>query len=299
MKTILNLCHALRAHAWVGAILISVSGVRAQMLFSDDFDTYPVGTFPAVNWTLVYNGTGDAAQYVDGTNRCGASGNSLHLWGARSWTATVTHTATLPLIVRLSANMMTKYNGGGSGIIGCLGLRNPSGTWGSRFGRFHFDCNGRMYLAQSDAIVVPLQAAGVPMTYIPGVWYGIVLDYDFSRTERHVHVQVNGTNCGAYVISTAGTPNSIELTAGNATNVEMWFDNIRLEAIPVSLSLERTNNAIALSWPVSFSDYGLKSLADVQTTNWLSVTNVPSVISDLNVVVLPLTNVQRFFRLVK
>lgn len=59
------------------------------VLFSDDFESYPVGGFPS-QWKLVFNGLGDQYQQVtvdpvDGSSKC------LWMQGERNWAADAVH----------------------------------------------------------------------------------------------------------------------------------------------------------------------------------------------------------------
>jgi hypothetical protein len=63
-----------------------------------------------------------------------------------------------------------------------------------------------------------------------------------------------------------------------------------------SIQLSGTN--ALLSWPGSLLGYGLQQNADLTTTNWITVTNLPVVTNGQNQVAVPVTGTKEFYRLV-
>src|SRR3989339_2215654 len=75
------------------AITISnvINEAAADPIFSDDFESYTVGTFPSSGgWELVYSGAGSSYQYVDNTHAVSGT-KSLHLIGSYCWSANAYH----------------------------------------------------------------------------------------------------------------------------------------------------------------------------------------------------------------
>jgi hypothetical protein len=69
--------------------------------------------------------------------------------------------------------------------------------------------------------------------------------------------------------------------------------------VPVALSIHRLNGSswFQLAWPVSGDEYRLEASAALSAGNWQTVTNSPTIISNLNTIQLPNQPGDRFFRL--
>jgi uncharacterized delta-60 repeat protein len=68
---------------------------------------------------------------------------------------------------------------------------------------------------------------------------------------------------------------------------------------PVLDTQHSTNNETILRWPTVYTNYALQTSSDLLSTNWLAVTNSPTVVSNMCVVTNPITSGNRFFRLAK
>jgi hypothetical protein len=67
---------------------------------------------------------------------------------------------------------------------------------------------------------------------------------------------------------------------------------------PISLSIQPTNNGVALSWPITGLTFRLFQNANLGTTNWIANTNSVSTNTGVNQVIISPANGSRFFRLV-
>lgn len=66
-----------------------------------------------------------------------------------------------------------------------------------------------------------------------------------------------------------------------------------------TLACNWTTNGIVIGWPVAAAGYTLQSNPDPsQTNNWVTVTNVPTVVNHSNFVTIPFSTGAQFFRVV-
>lgn len=68
---------------------------------------------------------------------------------------------------------------------------------------------------------------------------------------------------------------------------------------PPPLFVTNSNNTISLLWATNYASFGLELAqnADLATTNWVAVPNIPVIKNTFYQVSLPATNQQLFFRL--
>jgi hypothetical protein len=69
---------------------IEVSLGLQKTIFSENFESYAVGTFPSPQWTLVFNGNGNEYQVVV-DNVSTSPTKSLRLMGNKNWAADAVH----------------------------------------------------------------------------------------------------------------------------------------------------------------------------------------------------------------
>jgi len=63
-------------------------------------------------------------------------------------------------------------------------------------------------------------------------------------------------------------------------------------------AITRSNSNIILSWPTSQWNFVPQQNADLRTTNWTTLTNTPNVQNGQNMLTLPASGSNRFYRLV-
>jgi hypothetical protein len=67
-----------------------------------------------------------------------------------------------------------------------------------------------------------------------------------------------------------------------------------------SLFIESTaTNTLVCSWPFSVALFGVQQSSDLTSTNWITLTNLPSFAGIRNRVVLPMPPQRMFYRLAK
>ncbi|MEO7514200.1 MAG: hypothetical protein ABIW93_00190 [Verrucomicrobiota bacterium] len=95
----------------------------------------------------------------------------------------------------------------------------------------------------------------------------------------------------------------VRLGSGLSSVAVANFDNV-LVSIPgiagPSLGIALlSNNEVVISWPTNATDFVLETNSNLNTTNWVAVTNVPVVVNDQNTVTNSITNSTGFYRLKK
>ena len=151
----------------------------------------------------------------------------------------------------------------------------------------------------------------VPFSYNP--WYGVASSADGTRLiavgQDGGGAIVTSTNSGVSWISNS-VPNlsewvSVASSADGTKLAATWPDYpnsyiYTSQLIPTpQLNCTLTNGNLALSWLIPSTNFVLQQNADLTTTNWSSVTNVPTLnLTNLqNHVTLPATAGNAFFRL--
>ena len=170
--------------ALVGILLLSTltlftpkSSAQASnetTLFSDNFESYVVGTFPSSGgWQLVYNGAGNQYQVV--TSDYSASGSkSLQLMGSYGWSAVVKKDfSSTSSLIGFEVSMMVPQTEDG----GCVAFYNANiEAWGRYYGIIGFGGDGYIWASIQDnpRLNVRLQP------YNPGTWYRVRVVVDKS-----------------------------------------------------------------------------------------------------------------------
>jgi hypothetical protein len=85
-------------------------------------------------------------------------------------------------------------------------------------------------------------------------------------------------------------------------DADAYVDNVSVTeiAVPVSLTLRSSSNAMTLSWPTNAVRFTLQSTPNLTApVTWLNVTNPPAVLGGLFTVTNPMARPSQFFRLRK
>lgn len=209
----------------------STSGVDADdptwvngltTLYSDDFESYTVGTFPSSGgWVLASNtGAGSSYQYID--NSFAASGSkSLHLVGSSCWSVDVNKNINLPSTFTYEANVFVDQitSCGCTPVIAIVAANN--GT--SRLGSVDFNCDGKIYAEQKTAQTSNIYL----MQYSAHTWYHVKLVINSSSRTFDVYIDGNLLVSGAQILD-SGTPTRVGLSAGHGGSPIAWFDDIKV-----------------------------------------------------------------------
>jgi len=103
-----------------------------------------------------------------------------------------------------------------------------------------------------------------------------------------------------FVSATAMQPDGKILLAGNFTSVNGVPQSriCRLLGDQPVLTIRSAGNGNAVvSWPAAYTNHVLQTVSSVASTNWITVTNSPAIVSNLCVVTNPITSGNQFFRL--
>ena len=92
------------------------------------------------------------------------------------------------------------------------------------------------------------------------------------------------------------------VVSGNYAYLANDTDGLRIYSLgasaPPQLGIALTStNAALLSWPAPSTALVVQRTAELGATNWVDLTNTPTVVAGRNQVVLPLATGNRFYRL--
>jgi hypothetical protein len=203
--------------------------VAVPLSWSDNFDSYTLGTFPSSGgWILRYNGAGDAYQYIDDTHSVSGQ-QSMHLEGSSCWSSAMYHPLNLASQVTYEANVFVDaiVSCGCTPSVAVIRLVNPSlGAWGTGFGSVSFNCDGNIYAMQATE---PTSNVFL-MTYNAQQLYNIKLNINLVARTFDVYVDDVLKGSG-YQILDSGNPTGIEVLAdhGSSGNPTVWFDDLSVQ----------------------------------------------------------------------
>ncbi len=146
---------------------------------------------------------------------------------------------------------------------------------------------------------------GAAMWVVIGTSFGIDLSQDimltawFPNSPAALPYQEFSTN---YVATTASpiilSFHGIYGTSGSPTTNGILLDDVWVTLAYPPLNLSHSPpNQLMFRWPYTNSPYRLQANASLSTTNWVTLTNVPSNAGTNSQVMLPLSGGQQFYRL--
>jgi hypothetical protein len=206
------------APAMATLLSLVVQPAAAGTQWSDNFESYTLGTFPSSGgWELPWNGSGDAAQVV-GTAPADKGGKALTLTGSYCWSSFAFHAVDFGVdsVITCEAsvliqNVSTPGCGGGPASFG---LMNPYlGTWGTYYASVVFDYDGYF------------RGGNQPVPYQTNVWYDIALVTNYST--RLMDVYLDGAKVGTNIaLPATGMPTGLYVSAGHGAAPVIWYDDI-------------------------------------------------------------------------
>ena len=115
---------------------------------------------------------------------------------------------------------------------------------------------------------------------------GVITTNSLGRKEvRGSHTYTNSGDYPVYI--------TLQSTLGASATV------VCTSTVPPSLSLRRSQTNNSVSWPAWAFAYQLRSITNLAGTNWMAITNLPSLVAYQNVVTNGTANSNLFFRLKK
>src|SRR5215471_7091050 len=145
---------------------------------------------------------------------------------------------------------------------------------------------------------------GAAMWVVIGTSFGIDLSQDIMLTAFYpnsstaIPYQKFSTNYLATTASPILSFHGINATNGVATTNAILLDNVSMTLAypPLNVSLS-SSNSLVFRWPFTNSPYRLEANALLNTTNWVTLTNMPSNVGTNSQIVLPVNTSQQFYRL--
>ncbi len=204
-----------------------------ELLFYDDFESYPTGSFPGNGWGLVYEGAGADVQQV-GAPPGGRTGKALHLNGVPYWCARAYRAVEFPPSFAMECLL---YSAEGAGFSGY----NPTlGAWGDHYAGVvlwggQIQARLRVYgdLGEINELWVPL------MPYRTNTWYRVRSVVDLASRSFDIYVDGQLVGQGLPILA-PGLPLGVEVSSG----ASFWVDEVKVVSTvpqsPLSLQLKST-----------------------------------------------------------
>jgi uncharacterized protein DUF1566/List-Bact-rpt repeat protein len=218
-----NMVHyGLSLYCFLFLMVTVFSGVAvAADLFYEDFESFTEDSYPT-SFTQIYNGTGDVYQKVMTVSGYDNENTKVfRLEGRSSWASEhyVLLPDPLPSIVVLDA-YIKPVSGSWPGRFG---LRNPSGTWGTRISAVLFDSAGKITALQNGNDSSKIEIG----TYTINTWYRVTLEHDIINKVYTVYL--DGVKLADNIpMHPTLAPTQLHLTAGNTGTNEIYYDDVRL-----------------------------------------------------------------------
>jgi uncharacterized repeat protein (TIGR01451 family) len=106
-----------------------------------------------------------------------------------------------------------------------------------------------------------------------------------------VNIVGSPTVPGTYLAIATVTGVETDVVPGNNTA------QVKASVLPLMLTIASANHQSIVRWPAPAVGYTLQVASSPRSTNWVNVTNAPTLINGRNSVSLDMTNTLRFFRL--
>ena len=203
--------------------MVKADPTSDNIIFSDDFESYTVGTFPSIRgWQIVWNGAGNQYQMVTDTYSSSPT-KSLQLMGSYGWSVVVKKDfSSSSNLIGYEAYIMASSNGEPI----CVSFFNQYiETWGRYYANIEFASDGYIWACEHNLEVVhQLQS------YTPYTWYKIRVVVD--KTARLYDVWIDDVLKG-HNIPILNDPNeilSIHLQVA-WVNHKNYFDDVKVFSV--------------------------------------------------------------------
>jgi hypothetical protein len=226
-----------------GAIVPIGKATAFEMpLFSDDFESYPVGTFPSAGgWEIVWGGTGQ--NYVIDAYSFSPT-RSFQLWGRPSWASVAQKkfSTDSSVIGYEFAICIDSIGTPGPGAVEHSGFFNREAyIWGAYYALAKFNHNDGRIWAEDGTILGGWE---------PGVWYQVKVLLD--RSTNSYDVWIDGELRGEGLSTTRSDTHLIDALAlvSAHAGVKVYYDDVRVfEISPPILEKEITSGPMSASAP--------------------------------------------------
>ena len=202
-----------------------------RTLFSDDFDAYLLGSFPAPPWQVIWAGTGE--NYV-AHGPSVSFPQSLQLEGRPNNSAVVQREfSTSAEIIGYEYSILIEAIGqGGPGQVESPGFfGRAAATWGRYYAIASFNHDTQQIVAEDGTVLG---------RWSPGHWYRVKVVLD--RGTNRYDVWLDGVLVGRQIPTTHSDTDRIDALAlfSGHPGVKVWYDDVRVftETGPSSLATE-------------------------------------------------------------
>mgnify|MGYP000875337242 CR=1 FL=1 len=248
-----------------------------KLLFSDDFESYPLGSFPS-QWTLVFNGLGDQYQQVitdpvDSSNKC------FRMQGERNWAAdAVRYFQSNKTLLGFEVSVLV------TNVTGTAGDNVKVGFWDQiNWGQAKW--NDGVAFTDNGTIVardyVEAEGTGTALqSYVPNQWYHIRFILD--RPSKLISVYIDGELKGESIRgSERGYIFDGIAVSGRYTENPVCYDNVQIfEGDATSADIETkepTLTARCVS-SASIADFAVE-ISGALTFNGTAIADAPILLS--------------------
>ncbi len=243
-----------------------------DLLFTDDFDSYSVGSFPS-QWTLVFNGMGNQYQQVI-SDPVNSSNKCFQLQGERNWAAdAVTYFQSSSDIIGFEISVLVTANNGTSGDDVKVGLWKQV-NWGQAkwTDGVTFTDNGNIV---ARAFVDAEGSGTVLQTYVPNQWYHIRFVLD--RPNRVFSVYIDGILKGAFNGSDLPYVFDGLAISGRYTEIPVDYDNVKIFEAQSAIRQEPSLTTSCIS-STSMTDFKVQIKGNL-TINETGIPDAPILLS--------------------
>ena len=234
----------------------SLDSEDSSVLLSDDFESYPVNTFPT-GYNMMYNGAGDSYQKITASHSHSGT-QSFTLKGADSWSVVVQKKFNrISNIVKLTGWLMSEQPTNSINSYGkinnniAIGFWNASAdTWGEYYGNIAFGDDGIIKLGGGESVINLTH-------YQPYVWYKVGVEVNIR--DNTVKAYVNDTLMAETTLKHSSSKINAIFLGNGWSGVVGYIDDIELTesstsasssppSPPQNLQAILTNGNISLSW---------------------------------------------------
>jgi hypothetical protein len=239
MKKILTMMIVALLCLSVFSILTPKTKAEETIIFTDDFESYNVGTFPSPPWQMWFGGMGTGEQRIVDTTYVSPT-KSLRLWGANGWGVVAAKSLALTTDMIGYEVLVSTENWGlqyeiKTGAIVCFAYKISGSLW-TYWATVLFNSDGN--------IRAHVEGSPILQSYNLNTWYKIRTV--FSISSRMYSVWINDEFKGTFLEGNVYDPSLIEafgLASDHAQQI-CYFDDVKVfevslpEVIPATTDID-------------------------------------------------------------